>query len=46
MTVNNAIVTRVLNFIWMPCRGPHMLTSLLSTDSYPKSSHMAGLGNN
>ena len=45
MTLNIVLETRVMEFIWMFYRGPHMLTDSLLEDSYPKSSHIVRFGN-
>ena len=40
------MVTRAMDIIWMPYRGPHMLTGSLPEDSHSKSSHVARFRNN
>ena len=40
MTENIAVMTSVLNFLWMSYRVPHMLIGSLPEDRHPKSSHM------
>ena len=46
MTLNAAMVTRALDFVWMSYRGPHMLFGSLSEYSHRMSCHTAKLGNN
>ena len=45
MTLNILLVARVMEFIWVSYRGPHMLTDSLLEDSHSKSSHIARFGN-
>ena len=45
MTFNISLVKKVMEFLWMPYRGPHMLTDSLLEDSHSKSSHIARFSN-
>ena len=40
MTLNIAVVTKALEFAWMPCRGAHMFAGSLPENSHPKYSHI------